>query len=178
MTPMTTQTALPAGPTHGWLRSSAALAGFGTLAAGAATLGARATGRPQLQPWYRGLAKPSWQPPPSAFPVVWTTMYALMSVSAWRVWRQRSGPARRTALRWWGVQLALNAAWSPLFFGLRRPRAALADAAMLAFAVAGYTRASRRVDRTAAWLVAPYLGWAAFAAVLNAEIVRRNPRPA
>lgn len=176
MTSVTLQNALPSDPTRGWLASSAALAGFGALAAGAATLGARATGTPELRPWYRALAKPSWQPPSSAFPVVWTSLYALMSVSAWRVWKRGRGPARRTALRWWGAQLALNAAWSPLFFGLRRPRAALADATLLAVAVAGYTRASRRVDRTAAWLVAPYLGWAAFAAVLNAEIVRRNPR--
>jgi translocator protein len=167
---------LPSARPHGWLRSSAALAGFGTLAAGAAALGARATGRPGLQPWYRALAKPPWQPPPSAFPAVWTTLYVLMSVSAWRVWRRDRGPARRGALRWWGVQLGLNAAWSPLFFGLRRPRTALVDAALLVLAVGQYARASRRVDRTAGWLVVPYLGWAAFAAALNAEIVRRNPR--
>jgi tryptophan-rich sensory protein len=176
MTPMTTDAALPAGPTRGRLPSALALAGFGALAAGAATLGARATGTRGLRPWYRALAKPPWQPPSSAFPVVWTTLYALMSASAWRVWKRGHGSDRRSALRWWGAQLALNAAWSPLFFGLRRPRAALADAAVLAVAVAGYTRAARRVDRTAAWLVVPYLGWAAFAAVLNAEIVRRNPR--
>jgi translocator protein len=172
----TTPATLPSPRPRGWLRSSAALAGFGTLTAGAAVVGARATGRPDLQPWYRALAKPSWQPPSSAFPAVWTTLYVLMSVSAWRVWLRDRGPARRAALRWWGVQLALNAAWSPLFFGLRRPRTALVDAALLALAVGGYARASRRVDRAAAWLVAPYLGWAAFAAVLNAEIVRRNPR--
>jgi tryptophan-rich sensory protein len=173
---MTTHAALPAGPTRGRVPSAVALACFTALAAGAATVGARVSGTPEIRPWYRALAKPPWQPPPSVFPPVWTTLYALMSVSAWRVWKRGSGSPRRTALRWWGAQLALNAAWSPLFFGLRRPRAALADAAMLPFAVAGYARAARRVDRTAAWLVVPYVGWAAFAAVLNADIVRRNPR--
>jgi tryptophan-rich sensory protein len=176
MTSVVHRTGPGAGPTRGRLPSALALAGFGALTAGVAALGARATGTPRLRPWYRMLSKPAWQPPPSAFPVVWTTMYALMSLSAWRVWRRPPGPARRGALRWWGAQLALNAAWSPLFFGLRRTRVALADATLLAATVAGYARASRRVDAPAAWLVAPYLGWATFAAVLNAEIVRRNPR--
>jgi tryptophan-rich sensory protein len=99
-----------------------------------------------------------------------------MSVSAWRVWRHGAAPARGRALRWWGAQLALNAAWSPLFFGLRRPRAALVDAVALAGAVGRYVGAARRADRAAAWLVLPYLGWACFAVALNAEIVRRTPR--
>jgi tryptophan-rich sensory protein len=173
---MDTPAALPAAPAPSRLPSSLALAGFGALTAGAAALGARTSGSARIRPWYRALSKPRWQPPASAFPPVWTTLYGLMSLSAWRVWKREIGPGRRSALRWWGAQLALNAAWSPLFFGLRRPRLALADAVLLALAVGGYARASRRVDRSAAWLVVPYLAWSGFAAVLNAEIVRRNPR--
>ncbi len=70
----------------------------------------------------------------------------------------------------------MNAAWSPLFFGLRRPRAALVDAALLVAAIGAYARAASRVDRLAAALVLPYLAWSAFALALNGEIVRRNPR--
>lgn len=176
MAPADALDAVPAPPPPTRARSAAALAAFGGLAAAASALGARATGSPRLRPWYRALSKPRWQPPSSAFPVVWTALYGLMTVSAWRVWRRGRGAPRRRALAWWGAQLALNAAWSPLFFGLRRPRAALVDAALLAAAVPAYAAAAHRVDREAAWLVAPYVGWAAFAAALNGAIVARNPR--
>jgi tryptophan-rich sensory protein len=126
-------------------------------------------------PWYRALAKPGWQPPPSAFGPVWTALYALTATSGWRAWRSRR-PGYRRAVALWGAQLAVNAAWSPLFFGLRRPRVALADAALLVPAIALYGRAARRVDRLAAALVLPYLAWSGFALALNAEIVRRNAR--
>jgi translocator protein len=145
------------------------------LTAGAATLGARAT-KGGEQRWYRRLEKPPFQPPPAAFPIAWTGLYALIALSGWRVWRNPSGPARSLALELWGVQLGLNAAWSWLFFGKRRPRAALAEIGVLWVAIAGYTAAARRVDRPAAAMMAPYLGWVAFAALLNGELVRRNPR--
>jgi tryptophan-rich sensory protein len=154
----------------------AALATFGGLNAAAAWTGARATAPAVRSPWYRALAQPRWQPPPAAFGPAWTLLYGLSTVSAYRVWSRPAGAARRTALGWWGAQLALNAAWSPLFFGARRPRAALADVVALLGALAVYTRAAARVDAPAAWCVAPYLGWVAFAAALNASIVRRNPR--
>ena len=151
--------------------------GAGALFAGAtfaaAALGARSSSA--RSPWYRALEKPPWQPPPAAFPPVWTALYALTAASGWRTWRSR-GPGRRRALALWGAQLAVNAAWSPIFFGLRRPRAALVDAALLVPAIAAYALAARRADRVAAALVLPYLGWSAFALVLNAEIVRRNRR--
>jgi len=76
---------------------------------------------------------------------------------------------------WWG-QLALNGAWSPLFFGAHRARLALADLIGLASAVGTYTRTAARIDRPAAWLMAPYLAWLGYAGWLNLGIVRRNPR--
>jgi translocator protein len=148
---------------------------FGALFAGATfaagALGARSSSA--RSPWYRALEKPAWQPPPAAFGPVWTALYALTAASGWRTWRS-SAPARRRALALWGAQLALNAAWSPLFFGLRRPRAALVDAALLVPVIGAYALAARRADRLAATLILPYLGWSAFALALNSEIVRRN----
>jgi tryptophan-rich sensory protein len=90
------------------------------------------------------------------------------------VWNQPAGPKRSWALILWGVQLGFNALWSPLFFGQHRKRAALADIAALGVSLAAYTLVARKVDRGAAWLVAPYLAWVGYAGVLNEEIVRLN----
>ena len=87
-----------------------------------------------------------------------------------------SSPERSRALALWVAQQGLNAAWSPLFFGQRRARLALADIALLGATLEGYRRAASRVDRIAAGLVVPYLAWVGFAAFLNAQIVRQNPR--
>ena len=153
--------------------SLAALGTFGALSAGAAVLGARVTS--SRQPWYRLLRKPPFQPPPWVFGPVWTVLYGLMSASAWRVWNRPAGPRRSWALALWGVQLGFNALWSPLFFGKHRPRAALVDIAALGASLVAYTALARRVDRGAAWMMVPYLGWVGFATALNEEIVRRNP---
>lgn len=155
------------------LRTLSSLALFGALNAGAAVLGARATRRGKGL-WYRRLEKPPFNPPDWVFGPVWTTIYSLSSVSAWRISRAPRGPARTKALAWWGAQLALNAAWSPLFFGRHRKRAALVDIGLLLGALSGYTAQARKLDRPAAWMMAPYLAWGSFATLLNAEIVRRN----
>lgn len=154
--------------------SAWAAAAFAGLAAGAASTGGL-TASAVRSPWYTALRKPRWQPPRQAFGPVWTVLYGLVAASGYRVWRTRS-PARRRALALWGAQLALNAAWTPLFFGARRPRAALADVSLLVPAIAAYAWTARRVDRRAAWLVVPYLAWTGFALALNGAIVRRNAR--
>lgn len=153
--------------------SAAALGVFGALTAGAGALGALVT-KQGTQRWYRRLRKPPFQPPSAAFGPVWTVLYGLMAVSAWRVWKRPAGPARSRALGLWGLQLGFNAAWSWLFFGLRRKRTALADIGALGVSLAAYIAAARKVDRPAAALMAPYLGWVCFASVLNEEIVRLN----
>lgn len=155
--------------------SRLALIGFGAAVAGAALLGSRVgPDRGKTKGWYRRLEKPGFTPPGAVFPVVWPVLYALMAASGYQVWRERESPARSRALALWAGQLTLNAAWSPLFFGARRPTIALADLGLLLAALAAYTRESSRVDPGAAWLVAPYLGWSTFAGVLNEEIVRLN----
>jgi tryptophan-rich sensory protein len=106
---------------------------------------------------------------------VWTVLYATIAVSGWRTWRRPDSPERTRALRLWAVQMAANAAWTPIFFGARRPRPALADLTVQLAATAGYVATAARVDRPAAVVLAPYLAWTAFAGALNEEIVRRNP---
>ena len=157
------------------MRQALALAAFAGATAVAAGLGALATQRSVRSPWYARLRKASFQPPKEAFGPVWTGLYALMAGSAWRVWRQPESTARSRALALWGTQLSLNAGWSALFFGARTPKASLAELGGLMVTVAAYANEARKVDRPAAWMVAPYLGWTAFAGALNEEIVRKNP---
>lgn len=126
--------------------------------------------------WYRELAKPSFQPPPWLFGPVWTLLYALMGIAAWRVWRRgMDKPGVRLALGLFAVQLALNAAWSPVFFGAHAIGLALAILAALWLVLVATIRSFGMVDRTAAWLLAPYLAWVSFALVLNAAILQLNP---
>lgn len=156
-------------------KGALALLGFGAATAGAALAGAAVSpDNGQADRWYRRLRKPAFTPPRVAFPIVWTSLYTLMAISAYRVWRMEESPARKRALASWWAQLAANAAWSPLFFGAHRPRAALADLALLLTLIAIYTRESGKVDRTAAVMMAPYLAWTGFAGVLNEEIARLN----
>jgi benzodiazapine receptor len=121
-----------------------------------------------ISEWYAHLIRPAWTPPNWLFGPVWTTLYAMMAVAAWRVWRQRPGVG--PALRLFGVQLALNAVWSPIFFGARAPLPALLVIVAMLVAIALTIRAFARHDRTAAWLLAPYLAWVSYATTLNAGI--------
>jgi benzodiazapine receptor len=145
---------------------------YATAVAVAAACGGAATRR-SVATWYPRLRKPGWTPPSQAFGPVWTVLYAQMAYSAHRVARSRE-PGRRPALALWWLQLSLNAAWSPVFFGTRRPGAGAVVIGALLPAVAATAVASVRVDRRAGLLFAPYLAWSAYAAALNLEIWRRN----
>lgn len=148
---------------------------FGALTAAAALIGTIATRRSVDSAWYRDeLRKPRYQPPKQVFPIVWTALYVLMARSAARVWQARPSTQRNRALALWGTQLALNAGWSVLFFGVRRPKLAVVEIGALLAAVSAYAVYARRVDRRAAYQIAPYVAWTSFATVLNADIVRRN----
>ena len=124
--------------------------------------------------WYANLAKPSWTPPPWIFGPAWTLLYALMAVASWRVWRTPPSRQRTAALGWFGAQLALNFAWTPIFFGMRSPAIALAEIAVLDVAIVATMAAFRRADRAAALLLVPYAAWTAFATALNLAIWRLN----
>lgn len=125
--------------------------------------------------WYASLNKPSWNPPTWVFGPVWSTLYAMMAVSAWLVWRQGGFARQSRVLGLFLLQLALNAAWSPLFFGLQRPAVAFAEIIVLWLAIAGTIVAFWRVQRIAAGLLVPYLAWVSFAAFLNWTLWRLNP---
>ena len=124
--------------------------------------------------WYASLRNPSWNPPGWIFGPVWTTLYTMMAVAAWLIWRQGGWRKQRKPLLTFLAQLALNALWTPLFFGLHWPGVAFAEIVLLWLAVVWTIIAFWRVHRTAAWLLAPYLAWVSFAAGLNGTLWRLN----
>jgi benzodiazapine receptor len=171
---MTSTTARTAGdrrdPHPVWLHL-AVFAGFVLAAVLAAGLGGIATSGTTDSTWFRALDKPGWYPPSSAFGIVWTVLYVMIAVSGYLAWRAGAG---RVAIGWWGVQMALNLAWSVVFFGLRAPGWAIVVIVALALSIAATIREFDRVDRLAAWLLGPYLAWVLFAFSLNAGIAAFN----
>ncbi len=150
--------------------------GFGAAVAAAAWFGSRYSPKnPKTESWYKSLEKPPFNPPDAVFPIVWSNLYTLMTISGMRVWRAEDSPERTVALGLWVAQLAANAAWTKLFFGEQLPGLALGDLLVLEGAIIAYIVTSEKVDRTAALCFVPYAAWVAFAGLLNAEIVRRNP---
>jgi benzodiazapine receptor len=121
--------------------------------------------------WYDTLPKPDWTPPAWVFGPVWTTLYLLMAVAAWLVWRPDGFRGARLALTLFVVQLGLNAGWSLLFFGMRAPALALVEIVALWLLILWTTVAFWRHRAVAGALFLPYLAWVAFAGVLNAAIV-------
>lgn len=119
--------------------------------------------------WYSNLAKPDLAPPNWIFGPVWTTLYLLMGVALWLVWKDEAADpkARRLAIGVFFVQLALNSLWSIIFFGLHSVGGALAEIGVLWLAILVTILLSRKISRPAAWLLVPYLLWVTFAAYLN-----------
>jgi tryptophan-rich sensory protein len=124
--------------------------------------------------WFASLKKPSWNPPSWVFGPVWTALYSMMAVAAWLVWKRGGCAVQRGPLTLFLVQLALNAAWTPLFFGLQWPGAAFAEIVLLWMAISVTLVAFGRVSYVAAWLLVPYLVWVSFAAALNFTLWRLN----
>ena len=120
--------------------------------------------------WYQVLEKPSFNPPDWVFAPVWTALYILMGIAAWRVWRLRSFKATRMALSIYAVQLCLNLVWSFLFFGLLRIDLALVEIVILLVAIITNTIMFWRVDRLASLLFVPYAAWVLYATILNASL--------
>ena len=126
--------------------------------------------------WYNTLAKPPLSPPPFVFAPVWTALYLLMGVSAYLIWEKGAEKKEvRTALLFFALQLALNALWSILFFGMRSPLLGLIDIVLLWLAIFQCMRLFYRIDKRAACLLIPYIVWVSFAAYLNAGIFIMNP---
>ena len=120
--------------------------------------------------WYVDLQRPSFAPPGWLFGPVWTVLYICMGIASWLVWREAGWRAGRRALILYGIQLAFNAAWTPIFFGLRQIGWAFVEILVLATCIVATIVSFARVDRRAAALLVPYLLWVAFASVLNASL--------
>ena len=148
----------------GWLIVSFIAAAIG----GAASI--------QAGPFYTDLVRPDWAPPASIFGPVWTVLYVLMGIAAWLVWRVDGFRAARLALTLFLVQLALNALWSWLFFGLHRGALAFADILLLWVLLLATLIAFWRIRPLAGALLAPYLLWVTFASALNYTVWQLNPQ--
>jgi len=155
-------------------RNLAVSAGLVAATAAAGTLATEPDGH-----WYRTLDKPSWQPPPSAFPVVWTSLYAGIAATSAAVLNEldrrgddEQAAAYRKAL---AGNLALNGSWSWLFFRGHNLPAATIGAGVLAVSSISLARRAARVDRRFGLALAPYALWTSFATVLAGVVWQRNP---
>lgn len=150
-----------------------ALALFVGICLGVGGLGGAVTAT-SVTEWYPTLNKPSFNPPNWVFGPVWTALYVMMAVAAWRVWRAAERDTARGPLAVFALQLAVNLGWSVAFFGLRNLGLAVVVIIVLDLLVLATALMFRRVDRFAEWLLIPYLAWIAFATVLNVTIWRLN----
>ena len=147
---------------------------FGWLAVAFAAAAVGAAASIHASAFYAQLVRPSWAPPASVFGPVWSALYALMGVAVWLVWRQR-GPRSRWAIGVWFVQLLLNGAWSPIFFGLHSIGGGLITIVLLWLAILATVSVFWRVSRPAAILMLPHLAWVTFASCLNLALWKLNP---
>jgi benzodiazapine receptor len=145
---------------------------IGCLAVGA--IGGRWTA-PEILGWYRTITRPSFNPPGWIFGPVWTTLYILMGIAAWLVSQAPDSRSRSIGLALFVFQLALNLAWSWIFFHKHAIGSAALEVVVLWCAIGATTLVFSRVTASAAWLMAPYWAWVTFASILNASIWRLNP---
>lgn len=130
---------------------------------------------PAIDTWYATLAKPDFSPPNWLFAPAWTLLYTLMGISVYLVWQK--GVAKkevRAALVFFGIQLALNALWSPLFFGLKNLGLAFAEIILMWGFILATIIKFYRLDRRAAYFLLPYLAWVSFASLLNYSLWKLN----
>src|SRR5450759_1009411 len=163
-----------ASATSSWSRDL----GFGFLAivvvAATSVVGQFAT-YPNLAPWYAGLVKPSFNPPNWVFGPVWTTLYLLMALAVWRILRlPRASADRRWALSLFFAQLALNAAWSWMFFAARNPLLGLINIVPQILVIIATIVAFYRIERMEGWCLMPLAAWVCFATVLHFAIWKLN----
>jgi benzodiazapine receptor len=155
------------------MRSIAALVACIGICLGVGAIGGWVTAA-SVEDWYPTLNKPSFNPPDWVFGPIWTVLYVLMGIAAWRIWSKARGDRARGPLALFALQLALNLGWSVAFFGLRAIGAALVVIVALEAAILLTILAFRRIDRLATGLLLPYALWVAFATVLNVAIWQLN----
>lgn len=120
--------------------------------------------------WYPTLIKPSWTPPDWVFGPVWSSLYLMIAVSGWLMYRAEYSQKRSVALMLYGSQLALNFIWSFLFFSLQSPILGLIDIILLCLFISLTIIKAWPVSRLASILLIPYLLWVLYATSLNAGI--------
>jgi benzodiazapine receptor len=149
------------------------LSGLLLLTLGIGAVGSIATIR-EIPTWYASLQKPSFNPPNQIFGPVWTTLYVLMSFSLWLIWN--STPSGPLSLRsHFLLVLALNAAWSPVFFGLHAMRSAATIIIAYAILLTALLVRLIRNRPLAGWIQLPHLIWILFATWLNLSLCKLNP---
>jgi benzodiazapine receptor len=122
---------------------------------------------PAIPTWYKALKKPFFTPPAWIFGPVWISLFILMGISLFMVWRRQDHPRFKTALIFFFVQLILNVLWSAVFFGLRSPLLGFVDIVLLWVAILLTIQNCFRISRVAGLLLLPYIVWVSFAVVLN-----------
>jgi tryptophan-rich sensory protein len=127
-----------------------------------------------VQSWYLTLNKPSWNPPSWLFGPVWTTLYVLMGIACYLIWKSEH-PRKKQVLTLYFLQLFLNFLWSPAFFGVQNPMLGMLVIVPLWVAILACILLFRKINGWAALLMIPYLLWVSFATVLNATIWYLNP---
>ena len=151
------------------MRPTLVFLGFLLITFAAAGIGGLFTG-PGVRDWYPSLNKPTWTPPAWLFGPVWTALYLGMAVAAFLAWRRAGFDGARWALVLFAIQLILNAAWSWMFFWMHSPLLGLVNIVPQLLIVVATIRAFWKVDKIAAWCLAPLGAWVAFATVLNFSI--------
>ncbi|MBK6936983.1 MAG: tryptophan-rich sensory protein [Chitinophagaceae bacterium] len=125
--------------------------------------------------WYQTINKPSWNPPGWIFGPVWTTLYILMGIALFIVWKtDATGSVKKYAVLLFAAQMLLNFFWSFIFFSQQQPGWAFAEIVMLWILIFLTIFAFARINNTAAWLLVPYISWVSFAAILNYTIWQLN----
>jgi translocator protein len=129
---------------------------------------------PGIENWYSYLEKPSFNPPGWLFAPAWITLYTLMGIAAFFIWKKRKEVKAQDALFFYGAQLVLNALWSVIFFGLKSPSLAFLDIVFLWLLILATMVKFYRIEKAAGFLLVPYFLWVSFASVLNFFIWQLN----
>jgi len=132
----------------------------------AAFVGSLFTSQSVKSTWYESI-KPSITPPNWVFPVVWGILFFLIGLSMYFAWINSKKSDRKSIAIAFGINLALNIIWSILYFGMKSPLSAFFDIILLIASIIYLIIVLKKIDKTAAYLLIPYLVWVSFAAVLN-----------
>jgi len=126
-------------------------------------------------PWYDALARPRWCPPNWLFAPAWAVLFLMIAIAGWLIWEKVGFSGGALALSLYALQLVLNAAWSGIFFGMRRMDLAFAELCLLWLSILACIIVFWPIDMRAALLMVPYLAWVSFAGALNVSLWRLNP---